>query len=198
MSKVSVLTLLFLFASQDGVASQTGTHEAGTSLRLRLDATQATFPRADMVTLRVLIENGQPGCATRFLDRVISADPSPKRSLSHVELEIVDAGGKKVSRGTHSEPNWASMNERSLMRLDCWESFGRVVALASTEWGYRLPAGRYRVRARMTVKLREFFVQRPSLAKASAEWARMKPEAFLNALTDEVLESNEVEFEVRP
>ena len=198
MSKVSVITLLFLFASQGGVASQAGTNATGTGLQLRLDATQTTFPSPDMVTLRILIENGQPTCTTRFLDRVISADPSPRRSLSHVELEILDAGGKSVPRGKHSEPNWASMNERSLVRLDCWESFGKVVALASTEWGYRLPVGRYRVRARMILKLREFYAQRPSLAKASAEWAGMKPEAFSNALTDEVLESNEVAFEVRP
>lgn len=197
MSKFSIIALLFLFASQRGIASEGGTHEAGAGLQLRLDATQATFPRPDAVTLRILIENEQAACRTQFLDRVISADPSPKRPLSNVELQIFDAAGKNVPRGTHSEPNWASMSQRSLVRLDCWESFGKIVALASTEWGYRLPVGQYRVRARMTLKLREFYVQRPSLAKATAEWAGMKLEAFLNALTDEVLESNEVTFEVR-
>ena len=198
MRKASIAMLLFLLGLQSGVPAQTGPHEAGTGLLLRLDATQATFQRPDMVTLRIVIENGRPGCRTQFFDRVISGDPSPRRPLSHLELEIFDEGGKRIPRGTHPEANWASMDPRTLMRLDCWESFGKLVMPASAEWGYRLPAGRYRVRARMTLKVRDFFVQRPSLTKESAEWAGMKLKAFLDALADEVLVSDEVAFEIRP
>ena len=198
MKKASIATLLLLLGGRGGVLAQTGGHGAETGLQLRLEMTQATFQRADMVTLRILIENGQPGCRTRLFDRVISGDPSPRRPLSQVDLEIFDEGGKRVPRGTHSEANWASMDPRTLMRLDCWESFGKLVMPASAEWGYRLSAGRYRVRAKMALKVRDFFIKRPSLAKESAEWTGMKPESFMDALADEMLVSDEVAFEIRP
>lgn len=198
MKKLFIAPLLLLSGLHTGVLAQTGRHAVDAGLLLRLEVTQPSFQHGDMVTFRVLIENGQPGCRTRLFDRVISGDPSPRRPLSQVDLEIFDEGGKRVPRGTHSEANWAIMDPRTLMRLDCWESYGKVVAPASAEWGYRLSAGRYRVRAKMALKVRDFFIKRPSLARESAEWTGMKPESFMDALADEMLVSDEVAFEIRP
>lgn len=193
---VSIFFLLTGFRSS--ALAQIDRHGPDSGLLLRLEVTQPAFKSGALVIFRIFVENGRSGCKTRLFDRVVSGDPSPRRPVSLLDFEILDDRGKRIARGTHSEPNWAIMDPRTLMRLDCWESFGRAVMPGSGEWGYRLPAGRYRVRARLALKLREFFSQRPSLMKESAEWTGMKPESFMDALADEMLVSDDVGFEIQP
>lgn len=198
MRAFGLAALLLSTGFHGSVLAQTARQGSDARLSLRLEVAQPSFKRQDLVVFRLLIENGRPGCSTSLFDRVISGDPSPRRPLSLLEFDIFDEGGKSVPRGPHSEANWAIMDSRTLMRLDCWESFGKLVMPASAEWGYRLPAGLYRVRARLALKARDFFAKRLPLVRESADWIGMKPDNFLDALEDEMLVSDEVRFEIRP
>lgn len=194
---MKIILPLFLLAWATASSAQMSSREAANSLSVRVEAAGPAFERGDQVLLRVSIENTQPGCRPRFFDRVIVGDPSPRRPLSILTLEIRDARGHLMTRAKHPEANWAMMDARSLIRLDCWESFGRVVMPESAEWGYQLAPGRYRAKATLILKSRPFFSDHPKLLKEAAEWTGLPQERLLEALTDQTVSSDETAFEVR-
>lgn len=165
-------------------------------LELRVEPVKPAFADSRSVRFRVLIGNSSEDCRTTYFDRVVASEPSPRRPVSVLTLAIRNANGRVVKPTSRTLPNWGAMASRELMRLDCWESFGREIMPESAEWGFRLEPGRYTVSGRLEIRARSFFEAHAQLLEEAARATGKEPGDLLSHVAEGVAESKEMAFEV--
>jgi len=155
-----------------------------------------TDSEADATRVRLLIENSGEHCTTLYIEPLIIAYQVPLKPNMLLSMELIDSKGKVIRMSPTVHGTFIGTKPQDVIRLGCGEIFGRRLDLESGLWFGELPPGTYRLRAKLTMRMRTFAKEQPSFVPGLARLSGKTEAEVWKYVKDLTLEAEEIEVTV--
>lgn len=199
-----VLIAFLCFTTLEGESSGGVSDNKASRLKVAIKPTSRVFESADKVLLQLTISNCGEPCDPVFIDPVLKLSPSGGRH-SLLTLEFLNKSGKSVEKERVQFSDFAALHPSKLILLECGTLYGWYIRPAKEEWfkdwQYKLEKGEYRVRARLALTVRSYFIERDDLLEELAVFLGFSSppnlDLLLPRLAEGTYETEEVSFEIK-